>query len=146
MQNSTWSTYLPQKTQFSLFLFSFGLVYFSKGSFSMWNAQQDKFCTVLSPLFLIQPHTFQRSVPIPRGCSFQASQTFCFGTFILENWAMKPRAALWSHTICCFEIFKTAVLCSQKTDLAEKKETFRTSAISQTDSLPLTWLTEGLSM
>lgn len=147
MQNSTWSTVLPQKPSvLSVTFFSFGLVCFSKGNFIMQNVQQDKFCTESSPLFPIQPHWFQRSVPVPQRCSFQASQTFCFGTITLENWVMKPRAALWSHTICCFEIFKTAVLRSQKTDLAEKEETFRTSATSQADSLSLTWFTERLPM
>lgn len=129
---------------FFLFPLSFGLVFFSKGNFIMWNVQSDKFCTQSSPLFPIQPYSFQRSAPIPQGCSSQASQTFCFGTITLEIWVTKPRAALWSHTSCCFEIFKTAVLCFQNVDLAEKEETFRTFATSQTDLLPLARFAEKL--
>lgn len=112
MQNSMWSTTLPQKLQFSLFIF--GLVCLSKGSFIMWNVQQNEFCTQSSPLFPIQPHSFQ-SVPIPQASFFQGSQPFCFGIIPLENWVIKSRAALWSHTIRCCKIFKTAVQCSQKT-------------------------------
>lgn len=121
---------------FLFFFFLFCLVCFNKGNFIMWNVHQDKFCTQSFPLFPIQPHSFKRRVPISQGCSFSASQTFCFGTSTLGNWVMKPRAVLWSHTICCFGI------SSQETHLAEKKETFRTSAITQADSLPLTWLKE----
>lgn len=134
MQNSTWSTVLPQKFSVpSAPSFCFGLGHFSKGNFIMWNAQQDKFCTQSSPPsshFHFKVPIFHKDVPLKQAKPSALAQSH-------------KKSGWWSPELHCDLIqflalrYSSQLSSAWESDLAEEEETLQSPATTQTDWLSL---------